>query len=622
MKIKKFRIWNYKSIIDSQDCYPSQGVTILAGKNESGKTSILEALEDFNSDRDIREKAIPIQNEDNKPKMRVWFSCSKEDLQEIFQTIDYSHEIKDDFTEINLEKNFPNTYSLGEETIKKLGLSNSESVDIEVVKTEAKEPLDTIAAIYNAHQGDLQTVPPPQFDPNDFLKTKEIFEKFKADTEPLIPNIPEPDSSALPKHIDKIIEICQKAIDGISTTNKFIEEFKNYYPNFILFSSFNDIFPNTIPVGELDNNEWIKDLSVISNLDVSVVKSTNDRRKIDHKTKLNIDINNEFKRFWVQDLSELLIEWDNEKLSFWIQEDGHHFEPEIRSQGKRWYLAFYVKVTARAKEEYTNIILIDEPGLYLHATAQRDVLKKLEEVSKDAQVIFSTHSPYLIEADKLDRLRLIYRTSADGTIIENKIHKVADKETLTPILTAIGLEMTNSISQIDRINNVVVEGPSDYYYLQAFKRLSKEENTNFIYGGGSGNMPKVGTILQGWGCKVIYLYDTDQGLKDALKNIKAEWVTTTQEMITKIPVQGAIEDIFSQDNYKKYVLKNDKLSVKGKNSEYAKLVKRDKVLDAKLFLESVESGTIKMDKTTESNIKKLIETINDKFKNYISLSNE
>lgn len=611
MKIKKFRIWNYKSIIDSQDCYPAKAVTVLAGKNESGKTSILEALEDFNSDRDIREKAIPIQNEDNKPKISVWFSCSKEDLEKILQSINHSYEIKEDLVEINLEKHYPNAYILGEETTKLLNFTENADIDIESINKEAKEPLDTIAAIFNAHQEHLQTVPPPPFDVNNLPATKEAFEKYKADIEPLVPNVPEPDSLALPENINKIISLCQ-AEDGASLASKFIEEFKDYYPNFILFSSFNDIFPNTITIKELDDNEWIQDLSVISDLNVEIIKSSNDRRKIDHKTQLNIDINEEFRKFWVQDLAELLIEWDNEKLSFWIQEDGHHFEPEIRSQGKKWYLAFYVKVTARAKEDQQNIILIDEPGLYLHATAQRDVLKKLEEVAKDAQVIFTTHSPYLIEADKLERIRLIYRASDTGTVIENKIHKVADKETLTPILTAIGLEMANSISQIDRINNLIVEGPSDYYFLQAFKRLYELENINFIFGGGSGNMPKVGTILQGWGCKVIYLYDSDQGLKNALRNIKAEWVTTTQEMISKIPVDGAIEDIFSQADYKKHIIKDEKTKLTGKNSENSKS-KRDKVLDAKLFLESITESS-KLDKTSEANIKKLLQEIETKFK--------
>jgi predicted ATP-dependent endonuclease of OLD family len=276
-------------------------------------------------------------------------------------------------------------------------------------------------------------------------------------------------------------------------------------------------------------------------------------------------------------------------------------------------LAFYIKVTARAREEQPNIILIDEPGLYLHAKAQQDILKKLEESSHDAPIYFSTHSPYLIEADKLERVRLVLKTTKKGTVVENKIHKVSDKDTLTPILTAIGLEMANSVTEVDKVDNIIVEGPSDWYYLQAFKWILDGTSLNFIYGGGSGNMPKVGTILHGWGCNVLYLYDNDQGVKDAEKNLKSEWLTTTKEMLDRIPIPGAaIEDVFSKDDYKKLVLKDDKLVYTESNSEYAKAKKRDKVLDAKLFLESLHLQKTILSKETSDNVQKLFESITKK----------
>jgi predicted ATP-dependent endonuclease of OLD family len=72
MKIEKIRIKNYKSIIDSKDCYLTETITILAGKNESGKSSILEALEDFDSEKEIREDAISILTEE-KPEIAITF---------------------------------------------------------------------------------------------------------------------------------------------------------------------------------------------------------------------------------------------------------------------------------------------------------------------------------------------------------------------------------------------------------------------------------------------------------------------------------------------------------------------------------------------------------------------
>lgn len=92
MKIKKFRIWNYKSIVDSGDCWPSTTVTIFAGKNESGKTSILEALEDFGRGKTIRENAKPIQGENGKsPKISVTFEVLRDVVLEILETIGSTH---------------------------------------------------------------------------------------------------------------------------------------------------------------------------------------------------------------------------------------------------------------------------------------------------------------------------------------------------------------------------------------------------------------------------------------------------------------------------------------------------------------------------------------------------
>lgn len=63
MELVKFRVKNYRSIIDSGDCYLANKITVLAGKNESGKSSILEALEDFENKKEIRKSAIPIHDE-------------------------------------------------------------------------------------------------------------------------------------------------------------------------------------------------------------------------------------------------------------------------------------------------------------------------------------------------------------------------------------------------------------------------------------------------------------------------------------------------------------------------------------------------------------------------------
>ncbi|GAI96798.1 unnamed protein product, partial [marine sediment metagenome] len=132
-------------------------------------------------------------------------------------------------------------------------------------------------------------------------------------------------------------------------------------------------------------------------------------------------LSGDFMNYWGQDKLTLVAETDADNLLLGVEEEGKTqlFKVEQRSKGLQWFLSFYLRLNAR--QEDINIILIDEPGLYLHAKAQQDVLKVLEKISEKVQVIFSTHSPYLIDADRLDRVRLLLKDKKNGTRVENKI---------------------------------------------------------------------------------------------------------------------------------------------------------------------------------------------------------
>jgi len=608
MKLKKFKITNYKSIADSGDCYLTDTITILAGKNESGKTSILEALEDFDTDNKIRETAKPIKSPDAIPEISITFIVEKDTIKEIFEEIKSPLKATADI-EIELIKTFPDSYSFGESTLQNEIFGGKE---IEKNQKSIKDKWNKIKAIqakYEALGGSLF-----DFEFSDFANEKTLFTNFKNATTPNVAQIDEKERDNFSKLLTEIETEINNLENFFATETKFLNALKQWIPNFILFNSFEDIFPNKIPFAELEKNEWIKDLSVISDLKITTIKGTDDRGKEKHKDDINIKLNKDYEKFWTQDVSNLSVNWDSEHLYFWIKEDGYPFEPSLRSKGRQWHLAFYIKVSARANENIPNIILIDEPGLFLHAKAQEDILGKLEDSAKAVQLIFSTHSPYLLEADKLNRVRLVHRTKKSGTEIENKVHALADKETLTPILTAIGLELNAGISALDKVNNVVVEGPSDVYYLNAFKKILNKDSVNFIFGGGCGNMPYVGTILHGWGGKVIYLYDNDQGKKDGEKNLKDNWLVVKDLIIAVLNTAGSIEDVFSPSNFQEFVLGDKNKAFTESNSEHVKKSKLDKVLLAKKFLEIFQNGTsISLDKTTMDNLTKLFENIESKF---------
>lgn len=604
MKLIKFQIKNYKSIIDSGECYPSELVTILAGKNESGKSSILEALNDFNREKSINEKAIRIEDPNSKPEITAWFKANKDQIQEALDEaeIEYSEKIPSECV-FKISKQFSGVYKFDSEFQKTIPPDIGPKTINSIKKQYALLSADALKTAFNAAGNPL-----PALDENNVDRFPPQFKQWKANILPHVPGISTNIQNVTLQHdiddLEALLSVIPEEIPEKTALQRFLNGMLEHIPNFIYFDSFTDVFPSVIPLADLTTNQWVKDLAEISNLDVSIIQGSSDRQKVTHKEQINAEINQDFSQFWTQDLSNLVIEYDSQKVNFWIRENGEYYEPEIRSQGRRWHLAFYIKVSARAKENSHNIILIDEPGLYLHANAQRDILKNLEVCAKRAPIIFSTHSPYLIEEDKLERIRLIQKDSKKGTIVENKIHKVADSETLTPILTAIGLELNRGIVSVDKINNVVVEGISDYYYLNAFKEILKKPQLNFIHGGSSGNMPKIGTILQGWGCEVRYLYDNDRAYTDAQKNIRREWLAITKDLLTKISVDGAIEDMFDPKDFVEHILESPESEITEKNSTFIK--NADKVLKAKNFREKIAlTPKIKFEETTLENFKKL-----------------
>lgn len=609
MKLKKFRIKNYKSITDSGDCYLTDTITILAGKNESGKTSILEALENFDTNEKIRESAKPIKSPDAVPEISITFVVEKETLKEILEEIKSSVKATTD-VEFEIIKTFPDKYSFGETTLQNEIFGGKEVEKIQKSITDKWEKVKVIRGKYEALAGNLF-----DFEFSNLENEKTLFTNFVNATTPNVAQIAdEKERERFSKLLIEIQTDINNLTNLLAAKTKFLEALKQRIPSFILFNSFEDIFPNKIPFAELEKNEWIQDLSVISDLKIATIKGTDDRGKEKHKDDVNIKLNKDYEKFWTQDVSNLSVNWDSEHLYFWIKEDGYPYEPSLRSKGRQWHLAFYIKVSARASENVPNIILIDEPGLFLHAKAQEDILDKLEDSAKEVQLIFSTHSPYLLEADKLNRVRLIHRANGAGTQIDNKVHALADKETLTPILTAIGLELSAGISALDKKNNVIVEGPSDVFYLNAFKKILNKNSVNFIFGGGAGNMPFVGTILHGWGGKVVYLYDNDQGKKDGEKNLKDNWMVSKDLILSVLGTTGSIEDTFSPSDFKQFVLNDASKTYTGTNAEYVKKAKLDKVLLAKKFLEVCQTGaSISLDKATTDNITKLIESIEGKF---------
>lgn len=236
------------------------------------------------------------------------------------------------------------------------------------------------------------------------------------------------------------------------------------------------------------------------------------------------------------------------------------------------------------------------------------------EESKKNQIIFTTHSPYLIDVNNLSRIRLVekFKNKLDGlnfeeTKIISSIIKGSDNETITPIADAIGVNLNEGLT-INMDKMAIVEGPSDYYYITKMATiLNQQLNCNIIPAGGAPKISTICSVLFGFKIKEITcVYDNDEaGIianKQIIKNLGFDNIRHV--FISELK-NVQIEDMFSQTDFAKYVCENPK------NMRNSKLVeKKNKTLLAKVFTDKQLSKE-DFDEETKKNFERLIQSINN-----------
>lgn len=300
---------------------------------------------------------------------------------------------------------------------------------------------------------------------------------------------------------------------------------------------------------------------------------------------------------------------------------------EQKSHGFRWFSAFNLRLRAIAAnpDALKNlIILIDEPGQGLHEKAQSNVKRVIEELGeKGAQIIYTTHHPNLIgtEGSEFARIRLVSNSKQHGTKVETvaQFASRADqgsKDALSPLITAMGIHSVQSVLDPKRLN-VVVEGISDHYYFSAFKKLlNKDDRLFFLPACGAQNVPTLVSVLLGWGHNYKAIFDDDQKSgRKAYALLRDRFYEKQDDLahkhIYKITGCHGVEDIFTNEDFVKYVLTSQaKTNNDLKNSE---LAGDKKELCARLFLEKVNGGQVKLSKKTIEQVEKVFTWLSEAF---------
>lgn len=505
MKLRKVEFINYKSI--SGDVLDIESdIACLVGINESGKSNALFALEKADTDEELTaaeysRHSANYGSDDNSPELKLWFEPIDDELDELKKMFGHN-----EISTILLTK-IKNEYRLDYPKIEyeKSGFAEEEAEESETVEE------------------------------------------------------PQPQEAQDAENEEEDEEINEEEI-----RRKVIEELKNYIPRFLRFDSvaFDEYFlPEN---GEVQISQFIAnpdEMRPVKNLltlggifDFNVLQASDENQRIKRDKLLGTasqKINREILRLvWPVESVEVDLSAESDILKIRLKEKGKTspFKPMERSRGLQWALAFNIYFLAETKDELQeSVLLIDEPGIFLHIDTQNNLLgQTFPEISgKSNQIIYTTHLPYLIDSRFPERIRILEKKDED-TIIGNKAWSEGEFGKIPePVKTALGLRWSELFNLTEK--NAVVEGPSDQIILRHVHSLfGKDEAINFLPAYGYLKFPSILANIKieeklGFG-----LTDGDADLEKVRE--KCSIVSIKNDEVENIPTLVSNKDIITTED--------------------------------------------------------------------------
>lgn len=617
MKYLSFRIKNFKGILDQEirlDKPPAGRVFTLVGLNESGKTTVLEAIsllesrekhleslyqEEFRHG-DVHDR-IPIKDKANfneSIKISAEISMSSSDINEIIHYIyeNFSFKIDrnkfPDVLTIIKEMKFEDSIYVGTTNWYRLPLTGKfdkqrKNVDL---YTYDKQSWNTVITEIN------QMIPSILYFPTFLFEFPEyIYVSEETD---------ESEKNAYYRSVIKDI------LDSLSDEN-------NKY----------NIDQHIVNRARSDSRPAIRALDALLNKMGRVVSQT--------VFKMWNDI---FERDIPR--KDLVISYGTEDaangedakvyLEFSIKDGDEIYLITERSLGFRWFFCFILFTHFRQyrKEQKEILFLFDEPASNLHLRAQIQLLHSFTKMINEGhgKIIYSTHSHYMINPKWLENTyivsnrgiydtdRSIYEYSSRDTDIQIIRYRefasiYPDKENyFQPILNA--LEYTPS--QLEFVpDSIFVEGKNDFYIIKYFEDviLETEESLSIIPGTGSGGLETLISLYMGWGKKFIILLDDDREGKECRERYVQEWHLSKDQVFTLGDIHAEWENFEIENLFSSISIEN----IRNKAHPYNKNNKLSKKEIARILQEKlINEDRSNISNETISTFSKLIVALKSK----------
>ncbi|WP_418532520.1 AAA family ATPase [Phascolarctobacterium succinatutens] len=574
MKLIRFRVTNFRSIKDSTwiDC---SDVTNIIGINEAGKSNALLALWKFNpTDKaeinlleDLpRNEYSSLKNSCQElPFIEVVFRLEDDD-ELLKNLIKITGRRKEELSDIHLKRFYSGKYSYNfpyEETITEL--PSKEFITYIEEKTNAISKISTeskvekhykaiVESILNGYIDELQ-----QKDKID----KNLLQEFISNTENT--GAKPGAKSEIQPIVNDVLKYFREQMELLSRPRIWCDEvWKQVFslmPNFVYYSNYGNLDTEIYLPHVIDNLERnditgvaaakVRTLKVLFdfiglnpkeilelgedgvNLSQDEIEKFN-KKKEERTVLLNSassKLTKEFKQWWKQGNYVFDLRADGKFFKIWVSDEKRPEKVvlEARSTGLQWFLSFYLVFLTQTKTNLKNtIILLDEAGLSLHPLAQKDLLAFFKNLATTNQIIHTTHSPFLVDTNNIDSVKIAYIDNDGYTVISNDLRANSDPKRDTSVYAvhaALGLSVSDIM--LNGCQPVIVEGASDQYYLNAIKTyliasglFKPSKDIVFMPAGGVKGVSAIASIVSAKGELPYVIIDGDTSgtsFKDKLK---------------------------------------------------------------------------------------------------------
>jgi len=283
------------------------------------------------------------------------------------------------------------------------------------------------------------------------------------------------------------------------------------------------------------------------------------------------------------------------------------FNINERSKGFQWFFNYMIKLKFNPKyklQSKNSLFLLDEPGSYLHSTAQSELLKELKKVSQENTIVFCTHSQFLLNPNiiKLGSIKITEKEKSKITLQDYGSYKTKkDKGALSPVFQALRLNFANEF--LGKI--VITEGITDFYLLELIKKNTSNISAEIkiIPSTGASSSSTLISLALPFSDNFVVLFDNDPAGIKAAKEYLNEFGDSLKKHFHHYHTEQKkfrLENHFSKKDKQKLLYLTKTGDVK----------KALAVLFYDIKNEDVKKYINELDNETSSNLSKVIERIN------------